>query len=96
MENRYETEQRTGTDVKGRCHHGCYHTRAGKDRGSSRCLCGHALERIPADIRAAGGVSRMSDPKMIQGIQKRGFYPGYGKMPNRSFCGGSSSRSNRD
>ncbi len=29
-----------------------------------------ALERIPADIRAAGGVSRMSDPKMIQGIQK--------------------------
>ncbi|MDY2841076.1 MAG: pyridoxal 5'-phosphate synthase lyase subunit PdxS [Candidatus Borkfalkiaceae bacterium] len=29
-----------------------------------------ALERIPADIRAAGGVSRMSDPKMIEGIQK--------------------------
>lgn len=29
-----------------------------------------ALERIPADIRAAGGVSRMSDPKMIQGIQQ--------------------------
>lgn len=29
-----------------------------------------ALERIPADIRAAGGVSRMSDPKMIQEIQK--------------------------
>lgn len=28
-----------------------------------------ALERIPADIRAAGGVARMSDPKMIQGIQ---------------------------
>lgn len=29
-----------------------------------------ALERIPADIRTAGGVSRMSDPKMIQGIQE--------------------------
>ena len=29
-----------------------------------------ALERIPADIRAAGGVSRMSDPKMIRGIQE--------------------------
>ena len=28
-----------------------------------------ALERIPADIRAAGGVARMSDPKMIKGIQ---------------------------
>ena len=29
-----------------------------------------ALERVPADIRAAGGVSRMSDPKMIKEIQK--------------------------
>ena len=29
-----------------------------------------ALERVPADIRAAGGVARMSDPKMIKGIQK--------------------------
>ena len=29
-----------------------------------------ALERIPADIRAAGGVSRMSDPGMIKGIQE--------------------------
>ena len=31
---------------------------------------GAALERIPADIRSAGGVSRMSDPKMIRGIQE--------------------------
>ena len=35
----------------------------------AQMLKGMALERIPADIRAAGGVSRMSDPKMIQGIQ---------------------------
>ena len=34
-----------------------------------------ALERIPADIRAAGGVSRMSDPKMIKGIQQAGSIP---------------------
>ena len=34
-----------------------------------------ALERIPADIRAAGGVSRMSDPKMIKGIQDAGSIP---------------------
>ena len=35
------------------------------------CACAvMALERIPADIRAAGGVSRMSDPKMIRGIQE--------------------------
>ena len=32
-----------------------------------------ALERIPADIRAAGGVSRMSDPKMIKGIHTSYF-----------------------
>ena len=34
-----------------------------------------ALERIPADIRAAGGVSRMSDPKMIKGIQEAASIP---------------------
>ena len=34
-----------------------------------------ALERIPADIRAAGGVSRMSDPKMIKGIQDAVLIP---------------------
>ncbi len=45
-----------------------------------------ALERIPADSRAAGGVSRMSDPKMIKGIQEAVSIPRYGKMPYRSFC----------
>ena len=38
-----------------------------------------ALERIPADIRAAGGVSRMSDPKMIRGIQEAVSIPGMAK-----------------
>ncbi len=38
-----------------------------------------ALERIPADIRAAGGVSRMSDPKMIKGIQEAVSIPVMGK-----------------
>ena len=38
-----------------------------------------ALERIPADIRAAGGVSRMSDPKMIKGIQNAVSIPGMAK-----------------
>ena len=36
-----------------------------------------ALERIPADIRAAGGVSRMSDPKMIKGIQELSASPSW-------------------
>lgn len=38
-----------------------------------------ALERIPADIRVAGGVSRMSDPKMIKGIQEAVSIPGMAK-----------------
>ena len=37
---------------------------------AARACAVMALERIPADIRAAGGVSRMSDPKMIRGIQE--------------------------
>lgn len=39
-----------------------------------------ALERIPADIRAAGGVSRMSDPKMIHGIQEAVSIPVMAKV----------------
>ncbi|MFQ9951674.1 MAG: pyridoxal 5'-phosphate synthase lyase subunit PdxS [Clostridium sp.] len=39
-----------------------------------------ALERIPADIRAAGGVARMSDPKMIQGIQQAVSIPVMAKV----------------
>jgi pyridoxal 5'-phosphate synthase pdxS subunit len=39
-----------------------------------------ALERIPADIRAAGGVARMSDPKMIKGIQKAVSIPVMAKV----------------
>ncbi len=39
-----------------------------------------ALERIPADIRAAGGVSRMSDPRMIRGIQKAVSIPVMAKV----------------
>ena len=39
-----------------------------------------ALEKIPADIRAAGGVSRMSDPKMIKGIQQTVSIPVMAKV----------------
>ena len=44
-----------------------------------------ALERIPADIRAAGGVSRMSDPKDDPRHSGSGIHSGYGKMQNRTF-----------
>ena len=45
-----------------------------------------ALERIPADIRAAGGVSRMSDPKMIKGIQNAVSIPVMAKCRIRHFA----------
>ena len=44
-----------------------------------------ALERIPADIRAAGGVSRMSDPKMIRGIQEAVSIPVMAKCRSGHF-----------
>ena len=44
-----------------------------------------ALERIPADIRAAGGVSRMSDPKMIKGIQEAVSMPVMAKCRSGHF-----------
>lgn len=45
-----------------------------------------ALERIPADIRAAGGVSRMSDPKMIRGIQDVVSIPVMAKVRIGHIC----------
>lgn len=55
-----------------------------------------ALERIPADIRAAGGVSRMSDPKMIKGIQEAVSIPVMGEMPYRTFRRGAAAAGDRD
>ena len=46
-----------------------------------------ALERIPADIRAAGGVSRMSDPENDQRDSGGGIHPCNGEMPHWPFCG---------
>ena len=59
----------TGSDAEGRCHYGCTTPEQAKIAESAGACAVMALERIPADIRAAGGVSRMSDPKMIKGIQ---------------------------
>ena len=42
-----------------------------------------ALERVPADIRAAGGVARMADPTMVEEIVERGHDPGHGQVPHR-------------
>ncbi|MDR0799295.1 MAG: pyridoxal 5'-phosphate synthase lyase subunit PdxS [Dysgonamonadaceae bacterium] len=51
--------------------------RIAEDAGAAAVM---ALERIPADIRAAGGVSRMSDPKMIRGIQEAVSIPVMAKV----------------
>ena len=53
-----------------------------------------ALERIPADIRAAGGVSRMSDPKMIKGIQEAVSIPVMAKCRIGHFADRKSTRLN--
>mgnify|MGYP002225300727 CR=1 FL=1 len=45
-----------------------------------------ALERIPADIRAAGGVARMSDPKNDSRNSSSGKHSSYGKMSYWTFC----------
>ncbi|RLW70312.1 MAG: pyridoxal 5'-phosphate synthase lyase subunit PdxS [spirochete symbiont of Stewartia floridana] len=48
------------------------HAKIAEDAGAAAVM---ALERVPADIRADGGVSRMSDPQMIKGIQKEVSIP---------------------
>lgn len=84
---RYELNKNLGQILKGGCHHGCELTPEQAIIAEAAGACAvMALERIPADIRAAGGVSRMSDPKMIRGIQEAVSIPVMGKMQNRAFC----------
>ena len=54
-----------------------------------------ALERVPADIRATGGVARMSDPGLIESIMKAVTHPGHGEVPHRAFCRSADSRGDR-
>lgn len=51
-----------------------------------------ALERVPADIRATGGVARMADPMIIEAIMKAVSIPVDGQVPYRALCGGSDPR----
>ena len=69
-ENRYELNKQLAQMLKRRRHYGCYDPEQAKIAEAAGACAVMALERIPADIRAAGGVSRMSDPKMIRGIQE--------------------------
>ena len=69
MENRYELNKELAQMLKGGVIMDVTTPEQAKIAEAAGGCAVMALERIPADIRAAGGVSRMSDPKMIQGIQ---------------------------
>ena len=69
MENRYGLNKQLAQMLKGGVIMDVTTPEQAKIAEAAGACAVMALERIPADIRAAGGVSRMSDPKMIQGIQ---------------------------
>lgn len=70
MENRYELNKNLAQMLKGGVIMDVTTPEQAKIAEAAGACAVMALERIPADIRAAGGVSRMSDPKMIRGIQE--------------------------
>ena len=69
-ENRYELNKQLAKMLKGGVIMDVTTPEQAKIAEAAGACAVMALERIPADIRAAGGVSRMSDPKMIRGIQE--------------------------
>lgn len=69
MENRFELNKNLAQMLKGGVIMDVTTPEQAKIAEAAGACAVMALERIPADIRAAGGVSRMSDPKMIKGIQ---------------------------
>ena len=69
-ENRYELNKQLAQMLKGGVIMDVTTPEHAKIAEAAGACAVMALERIPADIRAAGGVSRMSDPKMIRGIQE--------------------------
>ena len=69
-ENRYELNKNLAQMLKGGVIMDVTTPEQAKIAEEAGACAVMALERIPADIRAAGGVSRMSDPKMIKGIQE--------------------------
>ena len=68
-ENRYELNKQLAQMLKGGVIMDVTTPEQAKIAEAAGACAVMALERIPADIRAAGGVSRMSDPKMIRGWQ---------------------------
>lgn len=79
MENRYELNKELAQMLKGGVIMDVTTPEQAKIAEEAGACAVMALERIPADIRAAGGVSRMSDPKMIKGIQEAVSIPAMAK-----------------
>ena len=85
MENRYELNKQLAQMLKGGVIMDVTTPEQAKIAEAAGACAVMALERIPADIRAAGGVSRMSDPKMIQGIQNAVSIPVMAKCRTGHF-----------
>ena len=84
-ENRYELNKQLAQMLKGGVIMDVTTPEQAKIAEAAGACAVMALERIPADIRAAGGVSRMSDPKMIRGIQEAVSIPVMAKCRIRHF-----------
>ena len=95
-ENRYELNKQLAQMLKGGVIMDVTTPEQAKIAEEAGACAVMALERIPADIRAAGGVSRMSDPEDDPRHSGSGIHSGYGKMQNRTFCRSADSGSNRD
>ncbi len=80
MNDRYELNKNLGQMLKGGVIMDVTTPEQAKIAEQAGAAAVMALERIPADIRAAGGVSRMSDPKMIRGIQNAVSIPVMAKV----------------
>lgn len=80
MNNRYELNKNLAQMLKGGVIMDVTTPEQAKIAEDAGACAVMALERIPADIRAAGGVSRMSDPTMIKGIQKAVSIPVMAKV----------------
>ena len=80
MENRYELNKNLAQMLKGGVIMDVTTPEQAKIAEAAGACAVMALERIPADIRAAGGVSRMSDPRH----PGSGLHPGHGQVPHRT------------
>ena len=79
-ENRYELNKELAQMLKGGVIMDVTTPEQAKIAEEAGACAVMALEKIPADIRAAGGVARMSDPKMIRGIQEAVSIPVMAKV----------------